>query len=198
MDLHSEFLGHLFKKEVLRDVELLKLSNEIIFPVSHEMTCRLYKVNQDTINFDYLGVLLPGYYFETIAVYKSNSLFLREDFYNYYLLNKSLYDCTQYLIQQFPLIESCMLACASFTIREAATERKDSKNFVNGILVDVFVADDGSINVFADDKYGLPSNKPLMIYRFDDGNIVTLIGNYYLELFQDLNDRQLISLNKLF
>jgi hypothetical protein len=215
MTILQEMVAALFSLDVIQQAKnQFELGRKITPVEKFDISFRLFKVDDDTINFECMlrrrfgpinqvemgKVQSVVTYFKPIGVYKRS--FYSEKF-HIIILNEFKDDYLKMIsdgaiesqceIEILSLEENAVIGAFSMDAVIEAEDRQDKKVKINGLDMEIFMANDGYPQIFLDDKYGL--NGPIAAYFATGPNSLNpMVSNK--AIFDDLKSRSLLTAYK--
>lgn len=174
-------------------------SSQEISPIDCDFgSFRLLRVNQDTINLEYLLSTQFGHTFEVSAQFlKDGRIVLPHEFFEEHKYSHGISSFTGSGIFGFSMLNNALIAAFSLKSLMIVMEGMDAKEYINGLEMEYFVVEPGELNIYAHDRYGLDPNRALAIGKLINGQLSMDPINIYASQYQYLVDLKLLSLYKI-
>jgi hypothetical protein len=205
----QEMVIALFSDDIIEKAKKqTKAGPEIIYIEKFDMSFRLLKVDNKTVNLEFLVTRQFGSqnktitYFKPIGVYtvekgffssKVSITIIFEFEKHYSALAGSAIPVIKYEVNKFTFEENIVIAAFSMDAVVEARAMQDKNLKINGLNMEIVMAFGGYPQIFLDDSYNI--NGPIAAYFVEGPQSLNPIVNYK-KTFDELDSKKLLSAYK--
>lgn len=160
---------------------------------------RFLRVNATTINLEFGTSSEFGFSFEVAAQFINDGrIYLPNMFLDTLYYSKNFSVPSMKGIFGFSVLTNALIAAHSVESLLIAKYAEDANETINGLDIEYYKVEEGELNIYAADKYGLDPSNALAISKVVNGKVTIDPTVFYEKEYRNLVDLQLLSIPKLF
>ncbi len=198
-ELSKEILDFSIEEKTISIVRRAFTASTEITPIDCDFgTFRLLRVNDDTINLEYLLSTRFGSTSEVAAQFKKDGrIHLPHEFFEEFINSRGIVGLTGSGILGFSMLNNALIAAFSLKSCVIVAEDIDAKEYINGLQMEYYVVEPGELNIYANDRYGLDPNRALAIGNIQDNQVSINPTDFYLSQYEYLVNMKMLSIYKI-
>lgn len=165
-----DFAINPYTKQVVK--QAFNTSDKIIPIDSDIASFRLFKPNDSAINLEYLVGTPFGMAFEVVAQYfKDGRVLLPHKYFEGFKYAYGMAKLSISGISGYTTLDNALIAAFSVEALMIVQYGQDAKESINGLEIEFFRVEEGELNIYAHDRYGLNPNKSLAVGMVQNGEL---------------------------